>query len=158
MTSLCALVVTASAVVAQADAEAAFKSYSDHAVGGTWVTTIDGETLEHSYRRTINDKFVELTLKGGFNAGIALIGVDPKTNKCVWWGFGNDGAVGLWVMSQESEGVWLLHGTALGPKGENRYKGRITAIDKDTSKEELLELVVEGEKQELQTNIWRRRR
>lgn len=158
MISVAGFLVAASVVVAQADGEKTFNSYSDHAVGGTWVTTINGEVLEHSYRRVVNDKFVQLTLKGGFNAGICLIGVDLGTKQCAWWGFAENGAIGTWTMQQEGEGVWLLEGQAVGPKGENRYKGRITAVDRDTTKEELLELVIAGEKQELQSNIWKRNR
>jgi hypothetical protein len=156
MTTLAGLLIAASVGVGQADGEKTFKSFTDHIVGGTWVTTIDGERLEHSYRRIVNEKFVQLTLKGGFNAGIAVLGVDPETNKCKFWGFGEDGAVSNWTLSQEGKGVWYLTARAVGPNGEHKYKGRVTAVDADTTKEELLELVVEGEKQEPRTNIWKR--
>jgi hypothetical protein len=137
-----AVLLTASVVVGQADGEKAFKSYMDFAVGGTWTTTVDGERIESSYKRVVDSQFVQLTNKGVPLPFVAMIGVDPKTKNCTWWFFNNDGGIGKDVLIQEADKVWLLEGTGIGPKDRIRYRGRITQIDENTGKEEVLRFMI----------------
>jgi hypothetical protein len=85
-----------------------------------------------------------------------MIGVDPQTKVCTWWFFNNDGGIGNDVLTQESGTVFLLEGTGTGPKGKIRYKGRITQVDKNTVKEEVLEFSIGDKDMGPQTAIWTR--
>ncbi len=149
------LVLAASMVVGQTDAEKAFKAYTDFAVGGVWTTTDGGERVTAAYRKVANGKFVELTQKGGPLPFVCMIGVDLETKKCTWWFFNEDGGRGTDVLSQEAKGVFLLEGTGKGPKGDVRYKGRITQVDVNTVTEEVIEFVLGGKKQPTQTFTWK---
>ena len=140
------------------DAEKVFKSYMDLAVGGVWTTTIDGEQLEHTYRWVRGKKFVQLKGRGGILPYIAMIGIDPKTKKCTWWIYNEDGSMGIDSMTQEKEGVWLLEGPGTGQKGNIRYKGRISRLDKDTIEEEVIEFVAYGQVVGPSKHIWKRKR
>jgi hypothetical protein len=86
-----------------------------------------------------------------------MIGVHPETKKCTWWFFNEDGGIGTGVLTQEADGVWLLENKGIGPKGEIRYKGKLTRVDANTVKEEVTEFVVYGEKQKMGTLIWARK-
>lgn len=142
----------------QADGEKAFRAYAEHAVGGTWTTTINGQELEHTYRWLDGGKFVQLSGKGGVAPYLAVIGVDPRTGHCTWWNFNENGGTGIATMTLERDGVWLLEGSGKGPSGANRYRGRVTRPDADTITEECLEDVFNGERQQTGTFVWKRRR
>ena len=150
------LLLASCMVVGQSQGEKAFKAYTDFAVGGTWVTTVDGGKIEACYTRIPDSPFVQLTQKGGPLPFVGMIGVDPQTKVCMWWFFNNDGGIGKDVLTQESDTVFLLEGTGLGPKGKVHYKGRITQVDKNTVKEEVLQFLIGDEDMGPQTAIWKR--
>lgn len=143
-------------VVGQTDGEGAFKAYTDFAIGGTWVATVDGAKIESCYTRIPDSRFVQLTNKGGPLPFVGMIGVDPQTKACTWWFFNHDGGIGKDVLTQESETVFLLEGTGIGPKGKIRYKGRITQVDKNTVKEEILQFSIGDVDKGAQTVTWKR--
>jgi hypothetical protein len=143
-------------VVGQSEGETAFKAYTDFAVGGTWVTTVDGVTIESRYTRIPDSPFVQITNTGGPLPCVGMIGLDPRTKACTWWFFNNDGGIGKDVLTQESDKVFLLEGTGSGPKGTIRYKGRITQVDKNTVKEEVLQFSIGDEDLGVLTAIWKR--
>ena len=152
-----ALLLAASMVVGQAEGEKAFKSYVDFAVGGVWTCTIDGEELKHSYHMMDGGQFLQLQGKGGLVPYVAIIGVDPKSKQCTWWNFMEDGGVGQNKMTLESDGVWLLQGRGDGPKGQVRYKGRLTRVGKDEVREKIIVFRIGDDDQGTPTNVWRRK-
>ena len=157
MLNCTAMLLAATVALGQADGEDAFKSYSEAVVGGTWTTTGENGKIQNSYRWIANERFLELTAKGGLMPLVAVIGVDPETKKCTWWIYNEDGSVGKDVLTQEADRVWLLEGTADGPKGATRFKGRVTQLDANTIKLESIEFVLNGENQKLETLIWTRK-
>jgi hypothetical protein len=142
--------------LAQSEGQEAFKSYVEAIGHGVWTTTVDGATVTASYRQLKNNPFIQLTVEGNRLPYFCVIGVEPQTKKCTWWFFNNDGSTGKDLLTQEADGVWLLEGTGTGPKGEIRYKGRLKRVDANTSVEEVIELVIYGERQEPRTNTWKR--
>jgi hypothetical protein len=130
-----------SRVVPGTDGEEAFKAYADLAVGGTWTTTIDGVTYEDTYTRIQDGAFVMLTSKpaGDFPASISILGVDPVTKKFTWWGFAADGTVSSGTSKQMRDGVWVGPFNGKGPKGEMTSRGRLTRVDENTIKYDILE-------------------
>lgn len=161
MLSVAALVVASSMVVGQAEGEKAFKSYMDLAVGGTWITTADGQKFEDTYERILDGKFVRLTSKaaGGFPASVSVLGVDPVTNKFTQWGFDADGGVSIGTTTLAADGTWVGEWHGKGPKGNGSSKSRLTRVDADTVKYEVLEQKLEGELKPFTTvTIWKRNR
>jgi hypothetical protein len=126
-------------------------------VGGVWTRT-DDEQYKHSYKWAIEGKFVQRTVKGGPLPYVTMIGVDPKAQQCVWWFFNQDGSVGKSICKLEKDGVWSFDGTTEGSKGKTSYKGRAIRVDENTIKEEAVEWIVNGEKQETGTFTWKRSR
>jgi hypothetical protein len=51
---------------------------------------VDNETVEHTYRKIADGRFVQLTAKGGRNSFVGIVGVDPDTTMCTWWTFGHN--------------------------------------------------------------------
>lgn len=101
------LLLAASMVVGQADGQEAFEAFSEFVVEGTWTYTIpDGRVGKDCYRKILDGKFIELNGKHGDLELVCIIGVDPKSKLCTWWGFGNENGVGKVTMELESQGVW----------------------------------------------------
>ncbi len=147
-----------SPVVAQeatTDGQAAFESLADLVVGGVWVRTDDDE-YQHAYRWGIEGKFICRTAKGGPLPDVATIGVDPESKQLTWWFFNQDGSLGKNLCKLEKEGVWYFETPTEGAIGNNSYKGLATRVDENTIKEEVLEWIVNGEKQKSGTLIWKR--
>ena len=76
-----------------------------------------------------------------------MIGVDLETKECTWWFYNEDGSTGKNTFTQESDGVWLLQGSGKGTKGETRYRGKLTRVEENTIREEVIEFIANGEKQ-----------
>lgn len=153
-----AVLLAASMVVGQADGVETFNSWMDFSIGGVWTTTVDGVKSEISYKRTLNGKLVQADL---IDEGIHvtfIVGIDPVTKKCTWWGFDEAGCVVKWVMTRVSEDVWMSEGKGMGPKGECALKEKLTRIDADTVKEEVEYFMINGEKMKAVTSTWRRKR
>ncbi len=128
-------------VTEESDGEEAFNAYADLAVGGTWTTTIDGVTYEDKYERIQDGNFVMLTSKavGQFPASVTILGVDPVSKKFTWWGFSADGTQSLGTSKQTKDGVWVGLLNSNGPQGAMNSRGRLTRVDSDTIKYEILE-------------------
>lgn len=152
-----AMLLAASMVVGQSG-EDALKSYTDFAIGGVWTTTVDNETVEHTYRKIADGRFVQLTAKGGSNSFVGIVGVDPDTTMCTWWTFGHNGSVIKFTMVRESDATWLCEGGGSSPDGTVQWKFRIRRIDDNTLQEEGIEVEVNGQKQEPRTFTWTRKR
>lgn len=150
------LLLTTCTVVGQSQGEKAFRAYTDFAVGGTWVATVEGVKIELCYTRIADSPFVQATCKGNPLPFVCMIGIDPETKACTFWFFNNDGGIGKDVLTQESDKVFLLEGPGVGPKGKVHYKGRITQVDKNTVKEEVLQFVIGDEDLGQRTVIWKR--
>lgn len=131
-----------------------FNSLAKLLLGGTWTTTFakNGEQVAHTYS-TVGNKFLRNDMKGGPMPGMAVVGVDPSTKLCSWWGYLSDGNIVKMTVTQEKDGVWLLQSN---DNSSTRYKGRVTRVDDDTIKEEALELLVSGEKQPVGFFTWKR--
>ncbi len=136
MLSVTALVMASSVVLGQADGEKAFKSYTDLAVGGTWITTVDGQQFENTYERILDGKFVRLTAKaaGGFPASVAILGVDPVTKKFTQWEFDADGGTAIGTSYAGSRRHMGYEWQGKGPKGNAKSKSRLTFVDANTAK------------------------
>ena len=137
--------------------EATFQSLSKLLVGGTW-TRADSQEKQHTYKWMIEGKFMQRTAKGGAAPDVGVIGVDLKTQQCTWWFFHESGGTSVSTCTQEQDGVWLFDGAGQDPKGDVRYKGRVTRVDEDTLSEEVLEYFVNGKKQITDTTefTWKR--
>ncbi|MCS7469976.1 hypothetical protein NZK35_25275 [Stieleria sp. ICT_E10.1] len=140
---------------ATADGQVAFQSLAELVIGGVWVRT-DDDQYEHSYRWGIDEKFICRTAKGGPLPDVATIGIDPESKQLTWWFFNQDGSLGKSISKLEKEGVWSFEQSSEGNTGDNSYKGLVTRVDQNTIKEEVLEWIVNGEKQEIGTLIWKR--
>ena len=92
-----------------------FESFCGFMVGGTWVRNDNGE--KHTYKWVYQDKLVQLTGKGETPI-VAMICVEPETNKCTWWAFREDGGVIKSVLTNDENGGWLLSGKGNAPDGE----------------------------------------
>ena len=152
-----ALLLAASMVVGQADGQEAFDSFMKFSIGGTWTTTKDGMTSEISYKRILNGKFVHADLTDRGIHVTFLIGIDPATKKCTWWGFDENGVVVKWVMSKAAENAWTLEGKGMGPNGECALKEKATRIDDNTVKVETEFFLLDGKKQDVGTVIFTRK-
>ena len=152
-----ALLLAASMVVGQSG-EDAFKSYTDFAISGVWTSTIGGVKSEARYKRTLDDKFVQLEMNHSGVAVTIMIGIDPVTKNCSWWGFDGNGGVVKWTMSRVSENVWAMEGKGMGSKGEYALKSKITRVDGDTTENEVEFFTINGEQQKPGTVTWTRKR
>jgi hypothetical protein len=95
---------------------------------------------------------------GGEPSAVCIIGVDPQTGMCMWWAYTEAGDVGKYVMTRESEGVFLLQGEGQGPSGKVSQKIRSEMRGPDSLELELVEKVLDGEKQPTGKGIWTRKR
>jgi hypothetical protein len=108
-----------------ANAEQAFKSYSDFMAGGVWTRTTDeGEQLRHTYRWVLGDKFVQFKDLGAERETIILIGHDPNTEKIMRWAFFEGGAVGISTLTQTGDGEWTIGIQAKSPESGSVYTGK----------------------------------
>jgi hypothetical protein len=159
-----ALVMAASMVAGQAEAgnpdgEATFKSFAEFMADGVWTPDNGDGTVEHTYQKVGEGKFVQVRGKGGEHPFIAVIGVDPETNTCTWWAFSDSGGVVKMFMSQERDGVWTYEGTAKGSESVLRWKVRLTRLAPNKLKDEIIEASLDGKAQELaKPVIWTQKR
>jgi hypothetical protein len=96
----------------------------------------------------LNGRFVQANLNSDGTRVKFLVGIDPVTKKCTWWGYDEDGCVVKWVMSKVGEDVWLSEGVGIGPKGKCAWKEKLTRIDENTVKEEIEHFMINGEQRE----------
>ena len=156
--SLALVVSTIAAGTANAGtAEEVFDSWTSAFTGGTWTTTIDGQPHKHAYRKVLGGKFLELETKDGRRSSRVMLGIDPKTKKCTFWQFDDQGSVTKIELTTASGNVWLLEGTGSGPDGKSRYRSKVTLIDKNHTREEMIEHLVNGKAQPTQTRHWTRK-
>jgi len=153
-----AVLVLAAAMIGQSDGEKTFNSYAAFLVGGVWTSDVPGLRMEHTYSRILNDQFVRLDIKGGGPAMMLLIGVDPQTKECALWAFSGDGAVGRFTITTEAEGAFLIQGEGNGPEGKSTQKYRLVRRDPDTAELQVVERLLNGQKQPVGTGTWKRQR
>ena len=134
------------------------KAWGDFFSGGTWTTNSLGTQHQHKYRTVLNGNLIEGALLDGKVSSKLIVGVDPQTKKCKMWHFLSDDTVIQYRVTQQAKGKWLLEGKGNGPKGSSSYRSRVTRLDKNSTKEEMLEHVHNGEKQPLGTRVWKRKR
>jgi hypothetical protein len=139
---LCALTVCVQAQTPPAEGEKAFMSFTDLAVGGTWIRDDDNQ-IQHSYEWSVGRKFVQLTAKGGSRPFVAMIGVDPKSGQCTWWFFHDDGSLETGTLEQTGDGVWKLEVNGEGVTGPTSYKGKSSRVDQDTVETQSLPAVAD---------------
>ena len=87
-----------------------------------------------------------------------MIGFDPASGKCQFWQFGSDGCVTIFEVTQVNKDVWMLKGVGRGPNGETRYRSKVTRTGPDSTREEMLEYVLNGTAQATTVRIWNRTR
>ena len=153
-----AFLLAASMVVGQADGAQTFNSWADLAVGGSWTRTTNGSTSRLSFHRTLNDRFVKAELDEGGSSVSFLIGIDPETKQCAWWGFGSDGGVVKWIMTRVSEDTWKMEGKGMGPEGECALKLTTTRVDADTLQETVEHFILNGTQVKPGTTTWTTKR
>ena len=138
------------------NAEATFQNWAEFLQGGVWRTTVNGQKHEHRYE-TIYDGRLQIgeTLDAGLRARI-VVGVDSKIGTCCLWQFGSDGCVTTFKLNEIDHNTWVLTGSGNGPKGETRYRSRVTRTGPNSTKEEMLEYVLNGAKQPATDRTWRR--
>ena len=130
---------------AETDGVAVFNTLKKLLPGGTWSTTsTDGEQLEHTYSSAGGGKFLRNEMKGGPLAGTALVGVDRESGRCVWRTYREDGTIVSMTLTEAKPNVWRLESV---PGSPIQYKGEITLVDDNTVREEVVELLIDGEKQ-----------
>ena len=139
-------------------AEQAFRKWADVAVGGVWKgVDEDGRDLEERYHWILGKRCLQYNASGGEEGDVvAIIGVDPETQKCTWWGFGSSGLVAKGTMSLKADGVWQYFGEGIGVRGKGSYSCEPTLVDKDTLKENRRTDVLEGVAKELPPIVWKR--
>ena len=93
-------------------------------------------------------------------AGInSILGVDPKTNKFTLWRFSADGGLFTGTSELVSGNTRLNNWNGKGPEGSGEGKGRLTKVDANTIKFEVLERKVSGKVESLpEVTIWKRQR
>ena len=138
-------------------AEDVFESWSSVFSGGTWTTIVDSQPHEHSYRKVLGGRFLEIETKDGSRSSKVVLGIDPRTKKCTFWQFDNQGGVTRIHLTEMGDNSWLLEGTGSGPDGKSRYKSKVTLIDRNHTQEEMIEHIVNGESQPKQTRHWTRK-
>nr|MBC8870279.1 hypothetical protein [Planctomycetota bacterium] len=115
----------------------------------------EGNKPEHTYTWTLNDRFLQLDRKGGENHGITLIGVDPATDTVTFWVFNERGGTGKAVLTGK-KGNWDFEGEWAGPKGRSIATCKLTRVDDNTLKANVLTYVKDGEAQEPREQVWTR--
>lgn len=143
------------------DGEEAFKAYAKLTVGGTWISEVDGVQFEDTYKPILDGRFLQLTSKpaGEFSANVTILGIDPVTKKFTWWGYHADGFVSIGTSRQVKEGVWVGPWNARGSEASISSRGRLTKVDDDTIKYEILERTIKGDLPEFpKVTIWKRKR
>lgn len=146
-------------ITESADAgEQAFRKWADVVVGGTWNgVNEDGKAVQERYRWILGKRYLQYNASGGEEGDvIAVIGIDPETRKCTWWGFDSLGFVAKGTMSLREDGVWQYYGEGVGVRGKGSYSCEPTLIDKDTLKENRRTEVIEGVAKELPPIVWKR--
>jgi hypothetical protein len=144
----------------EADGEGAFKAFAELAVGGTWVAEIDGERFENTYEWFLDEQFLRLTAKaaGDFSESVEILGVDPKTGKFTSWRFSASGMVSMGTIRQIKDGVWVGLGGGKGPKGSVSSRDRVTKINDNTVRYEILEQNIDGDVPEFtEVSTWKRK-
>jgi hypothetical protein len=153
-----AFLLAASMVVGQAGGAETFNSWANLAVGGSWTRTANGITSKLSFQRALNDRFLKAELDERGSSVSFLIGIDPVTKQCTWWGFDGDGGVAKWIMTRVSEHTWKMEGKGMGPEGEYALKLTTTRIDADTLEETVEHFTVNGKPIKPGTTRWTRTR
>ena len=82
--------------------------------------------------------------------------MDPESDTCRLWQFGSDGSVTVFELTQLNKDTWLLTGSGSGPKGNSRYRSRVTRTGPDSTKEEMLEYVLDGKPKPTTVRTWKR--
>ena len=155
------VLMAASMVVGQADANTTYNDLADLLVGGVWqLKEDDGTIVEHAYRRILDGQFLKNTASSmsGGAPGIAIVGIDPMTKQVTFWIFGQDGYVGTSTATAESKDVWHFKGRGKGSKGELRIEFRMTKEGADEIKVAIISNTLNGEEQDAKPEVWRRRK
>ena len=136
--------------------EAVFHNWSKFFQGGVWRTTINEQEHVHRYEMVSDGRFqFGETLDAGVRARI-VIGVDPATGNCRIWQFGSDGCVTAFDLKQIDRDSWMLKGIGQGPKGNTSYRSKVTCTGPNSTREEMLEYVLNGVKQPTTVRTWNR--
>jgi hypothetical protein len=159
----------------EVSAQQVVQSYGDFMVGGVWKHTgeehelVDGEWVstgkvtneEHRYRWLEDKKVLELTatVDGKEPAAVTMIGVNPVTKRCTWWGFGKDGP-GWFNFDFENDGVWRLGGGPfMTPEGDViSWTAKAVKKGKDELHTEGATWIKNGERETMadEAGIWKR--
>ena len=82
-----------------------------------------------------------------------------KTKKCTWWQYDAKGYAGQGTSTLKSDGVWINEWNNVGPGGKRQGSGKLTRVNADTIKFEVLKQVSEGDSEESPTETtWKRKR
>ena len=134
----------------------AFHNWADFFHGGVWRAKVNGQEHEHRYERIYNGRLqIGETVDAGVRARI-VIGIAPASGNCRLWQFGSDGCVTIFDLKQVDRDTWLLTGTGHGPKGKTRYRSKVTRTGPNSTREEMLEYVLNGTKQPTTVRNWQR--
>ena len=93
---------------------------------GSWTpaeqTSQQGPT-RHDYNWVLGGNFLHMktTAKDAMPL-IAILGIEPKTNKLAWWAFFADGSVGPIYLTDHSDSKWTFEGDGAGPDGDETVK------------------------------------
>ena len=129
-------------------------AYSPTALGQQLST---GSRMSTPTKRYWAEKFVKLETEDGSRSSHVVLGIDPTTKKCTFWQFDNTGCVIHIHVTKAGNNVWLLEGTGSGPDGKCHYRSRVTLIDENHTREEVIEHLVNGEPQPKRTRNWTRK-
>ncbi len=141
------------------DGEKSFQAYAALAVGGTWIANVDGKQFEDTYEPILGGRFLRLTSKGvpGFPASVTIVGVDPATKICTFWGFNAKGGVSTGASTLVADGVWVGESNAVGPDSRSSWRSRLTKIDDNTVKFEVSGQTIDGDLAPFPSEtIWKR--
>ena len=130
-------------------------------MGGTWTADVDGKQFESKYESILDGKFLLFTGKAAdvFPGSVSIVGVDPATKQFTSWGVDGKGGVSIERTKLASEGVWTNEFSLIGPNRSESSKSRLTKIDQDTVKFEVLEWTQNGNPQPLgPASIYKRNR
>ena len=143
-------------VQAADNSDRTFQNWAKFFHGGVWRTTAGGRQHEHRYEKIYDDRLqVGETIDAGVRARL-VIAVDPSDGNCRFWQFRSDGCVTIFKLQEVDGDTWDLTGTGNGPKGETKYRSRVTRTGPNSTKEELLEYVLNGVEQPTTVRNWRR--
>lgn len=161
MLSSAVLVLAASLVVGQTDAEKTYKGLADFLVGGVWVYKADDGTLvEHAYRRILEGRFLQNTASAVANGApaITIVGIDSLTGEVTFWWFAQDGQTGISRVTSKAPGIWLFKGESKGAKGREVIEFTANKVNQDELRVDIISLTVNGIKQDGKPEIWKRRK